>query len=324
MQSRMRVMLPTPQVTEQEDHGDQWLQPPSCRTSTQRNTETSGGGRGWPSQASAQAREPVPAIRPRPADEEWPLTLTSVVTLAQAARPRLDGRPQAGVAGDVTRPPSLLGARPAGGRALGPLRPGGPALLTVQCWWEAQGPVGPLPTLPRTDRPRGGPRGRVRALRRAGVSPPTSRVPGGADAHTGVGTQSRSPQQDGGHGGMPTESDRSQGAYCPRSALLPPRQVTRQDPELRGRGCGRPRGEVALIPPLHPAKPLHPCGSPGRQQTGGRRTKQMAPPAPRTLTVEAGRTAFSLHEGRVGTGRRRAGDLVANGFKFLQAEKGVV
>lgn len=155
LQSRMRVMLPTPQVTEQEDHGDQWLQPPSCRTSTQRNTETSGGGRGWPSQASAhaQAGEPVPAIWPRPADEEWPLTLTSVVTLAQAARPRLDGRPQAGVAGDVTGPPSLLGARPAGGRALGPLRPRGPALLAVQCWWEAQGPVGPLPTLPRTDRP---------------------------------------------------------------------------------------------------------------------------------------------------------------------------
>ena len=49
----------------------------------------------------------------------------------------------------------------------------------------------------------------------------------------------------------------------------------------------------------------------------------MEPPAPRTLTVEAGRTAFSLHEGRVGTGRRRAGDLVANSFKFLQAEKGV-
>lgn len=35
LQRRIRVMLPSPQVTEQEDHGDQWLQPPSCRTSTQ-------------------------------------------------------------------------------------------------------------------------------------------------------------------------------------------------------------------------------------------------------------------------------------------------
>lgn len=35
LQRRMRVMLPTPQVTEQEDQGDQWLQPPSCRTSTE-------------------------------------------------------------------------------------------------------------------------------------------------------------------------------------------------------------------------------------------------------------------------------------------------
>ena len=34
LQSRIRVMLPGPQVTEQEDHGDQWLQPPSCRTGT--------------------------------------------------------------------------------------------------------------------------------------------------------------------------------------------------------------------------------------------------------------------------------------------------
>lgn len=35
LQRRMRVTLPTPQVTEQEDHGDQWLQPPSCRTSAE-------------------------------------------------------------------------------------------------------------------------------------------------------------------------------------------------------------------------------------------------------------------------------------------------
>lgn len=42
LQSRMRVMLPMPQVTEQDDQGDQWLQPPSCRTSTRTRTRRSG------------------------------------------------------------------------------------------------------------------------------------------------------------------------------------------------------------------------------------------------------------------------------------------
>lgn len=32
LQRRIRVMFPSPQVTEQEDQGDQWLQPPSCLT----------------------------------------------------------------------------------------------------------------------------------------------------------------------------------------------------------------------------------------------------------------------------------------------------
>lgn len=90
-------------------------------------------------------------MQTRPADGARPLALTAVVALAQAACPRLDGRPQAGVAGDVARPPSLLGARPAGGGALGPLGPRRPALLAVQRWWEAQGAVRPLP--PMATRP---------------------------------------------------------------------------------------------------------------------------------------------------------------------------
>lgn len=32
LQRRIRVMTPSPQVTEHEDQGDQWLQPPSCLT----------------------------------------------------------------------------------------------------------------------------------------------------------------------------------------------------------------------------------------------------------------------------------------------------
>lgn len=77
---------------------------------------------------------------------KWPQTLTAVVTFAQAACPCLDGRPQAGVAGDVTGPPSLLGARPTGGRALRPLCPRGPAFLTVHCC--RRGHRGPVKTPP--------------------------------------------------------------------------------------------------------------------------------------------------------------------------------
>ena len=32
LQSRILVITPSPHVTEQDDHGDQWLQPPSCLT----------------------------------------------------------------------------------------------------------------------------------------------------------------------------------------------------------------------------------------------------------------------------------------------------
>ena len=167
----MRVTLPAPQVTEQEDQGDQWLQPPSCRTSAWReqgrqrlralserpglarpgsllinragrpggeeqdawagwSTSQKGQQQGFSGPSRPQGLGPVP--HPGPAR---PLTLTAVVALAQAARPRLDGWPQAGVTGDVAGPPPLLGARPAGGRALGPLRPWGPAFLAV-CWGE--------------------------------------------------------------------------------------------------------------------------------------------------------------------------------------------
>jgi hypothetical protein len=35
LQSRILVITPSPHVTEQDDHGDQWLQPPSCLTTVQ-------------------------------------------------------------------------------------------------------------------------------------------------------------------------------------------------------------------------------------------------------------------------------------------------
>lgn len=35
LQSRILVITPSPHVTEQDDHGDQWLQPPSCLTEVQ-------------------------------------------------------------------------------------------------------------------------------------------------------------------------------------------------------------------------------------------------------------------------------------------------
>lgn len=74
LQRRMRVTLPTPQVTEQEDHGDQWLQPPSCRTSAE--GESTPGLRGLsgeqadPSQdlPTDQAGKSPRGTRPRPAE----------------------------------------------------------------------------------------------------------------------------------------------------------------------------------------------------------------------------------------------------------------
>lgn len=71
LQSRIRVMLPGPQVTEQEDHGDQWLQPPSCRTDTGETRGISGrppgpgfgccpGGGEGPSQSTGQSWLPPP------------------------------------------------------------------------------------------------------------------------------------------------------------------------------------------------------------------------------------------------------------------------
>lgn len=81
-----------------------------------------------------------------------PLTLTAVVALAQAARPRLDGWPQAGVTGDIAGPPPLLGTRPAGGRALRPLRPWGPAVLAV-CWGEHHCPSDLPGDCPTQQRP---------------------------------------------------------------------------------------------------------------------------------------------------------------------------
>jgi len=38
LQRRIRVMSPSPQVTEHDDQGDQWLQPPSCLTVSNADT----------------------------------------------------------------------------------------------------------------------------------------------------------------------------------------------------------------------------------------------------------------------------------------------
>lgn len=70
LQRRMRVMLPTPQVTEQDDQGDQWLQPPSCRTSTQTRTRASGrplSGRLLTPSGGEEEKQPTP-----PPDTEHP------------------------------------------------------------------------------------------------------------------------------------------------------------------------------------------------------------------------------------------------------------
>lgn len=55
---------------------------------------------------------------------------------------------------------------------------------------------------------------------------------------------------------------------------------------------------------------------------GGRGWPRGTQAAAPTLTVEAEGAAVPLQQGWVGAGHRRAGDLVANGFKFLQVKQG--
>lgn len=78
----------------------------------------------------------------------------------------------------------------------------------------------------------------------------------------------------------------------------------------------RERGQRVTCPCTARPTPRDRPGPGGRERHPG---TQAAAPA---LTVEAERAAFPLQQGRVGAGHRRAGDLVANGFKFLQVRKG--
>lgn len=60
--------------------------------------------------------------------------LTTAIAFSEAALAGLDRRSVAGVTGCVARTTPLLGSCPAGDRALRPLRPQGPAILTVFSW----------------------------------------------------------------------------------------------------------------------------------------------------------------------------------------------
>lgn len=70
---------------------------------------------------------------PRDAHPPHLQTLTAGVTLAQAAASCLDGRAPAGTAGHIARTAPLLRTGPTGDRALCPVSPWRPALLTGHC-----------------------------------------------------------------------------------------------------------------------------------------------------------------------------------------------
>lgn len=73
-------------------------------------------------------------------DEHWDKikeeTLTTAIAFDQAALASLDRRTSTGVTGCVTRAPPLLSSCTAGDGALCPLRPGGPAIVTVYSWQQ--------------------------------------------------------------------------------------------------------------------------------------------------------------------------------------------
>lgn len=88
-------------------------------------------------------------------------------------------------------------------------------------------------------------------------------------------------------------------------------------------------GESCLWPPALHLSPLSEPSLLCQNQPTGEHPIHGEPPGsrgahPAALTVEAGRAAFTLNKGRACTGRWWAGDLVANGLKFLQVKKGLM
>lgn len=115
LQRRIRVITPAPQVTEQEDQGDQWLQLPSCLTVEMKDAKCYFSPQLWG----------------KTVDTYWHWTpLTALVTLLEVAVSRLHRRALAVVIDAVARAAALLNAPSTGHRTMGPFRPGGPAILS--------------------------------------------------------------------------------------------------------------------------------------------------------------------------------------------------
>lgn len=117
LQWRIRVISPSPHVTEQDDQGDHKLQPPSWRTVSAKQCYYKRDIQ-WP---SASYHTYSACIR------------TSAVTFSQTALACLNRGSRTCIACVITRAPPLLSAAPTRDCALSPLWPRRPAILAVHC-----------------------------------------------------------------------------------------------------------------------------------------------------------------------------------------------
>lgn len=108
------MMTPSPQVTEQDDQGDQWLQPPSCLTAAHTQLTP---------HALMLFRSPDGSVKKVG-------RLTALVAFLGVAVTGLDRGALAVAVDAVTGASTLLDASTASDRALGPRRPGGPTTLS--------------------------------------------------------------------------------------------------------------------------------------------------------------------------------------------------
>lgn len=118
LQRRIRVMTPSPQVTEQEDQGDQWLQPPSCLTVS--NT--------YRINSPCSEIENISYYNGCVKNAEW---LTAFVTFLGVAVTGLNRGALTVVVDAVAGASALLDATTTSCRTRGPFRPGGPTILFI-------------------------------------------------------------------------------------------------------------------------------------------------------------------------------------------------
>lgn len=123
LQRRILVMTPSPQVTEHEDQGDQWLQPPSCLTVS--NT--------YIIHASCSQIQNI--YHHNSCVAEW---LTAFVTFLGVAVTGLDRGALTVAVDAITGASTLLDAASTSHWTMRPFRPGGPTIICRVTRWREQ------------------------------------------------------------------------------------------------------------------------------------------------------------------------------------------